>query len=58
MALKFQAPNPKSQIISNDRNPNIQILLLGSFGNWNLGFVWDLDIGIWDLSGYLDKQNT
>jgi hypothetical protein len=50
MALKFQTPNPKSQIISNNRNPNIQILVVGLFGNWSLGFIWDLDIGIWDFA--------
>jgi hypothetical protein len=20
-----------------------------SFGNWDLGFVWDLELGIWDF---------
>jgi hypothetical protein len=38
MALKFQAPNPKSQIIPNDRSPNHKF---NSFGY--------LVIGIWDL---------
>ncbi len=51
--MKFQAPNPKIQIILNDRN--LKQLKPGSFENWNSGFIWDLDIGIWDLSSAIIK---
>jgi hypothetical protein len=47
---KHQIPSTKSQTSTNTQNPNDpneQRVL--KFGNWNLGFVWDLDIGIWNL---------
>ncbi len=43
---KFQIPNPKK--IPNTKLQN-QIPALARFGIWNLGFVWDLEFGIWDF---------
>src|SRR6266566_8081679 len=51
---KSKAPNPKLQIPKNlqDSNPNTAQFRegrLGSFGRWDLGFLWSLVFGGWSL---------
>jgi hypothetical protein len=44
--------NSKSQITNSKQFPMTEIpnyKKFWLFGNWKLGFIWDLDIGIWDL---------
>jgi hypothetical protein len=50
--LEAQEENPKPQTPTNESNPNNPkktVFRLG-FGSWSLGFGWDLEFGIWDLS--------
>jgi hypothetical protein len=50
--LTREAPNPKHQIPGKSQTPKSQRSKQASereFGNWRLGFTWDLKIGIWNF---------
>jgi hypothetical protein len=44
-----EIPNLKLQISNNFQFPKSKTKKFWSFENWDLGFVWDLEIGIWDF---------
>jgi hypothetical protein len=47
---KHQMTSTKSQISSNAQySKRFCFKKFGSFGDWKLGFVWDLWFGIWNL---------
>ena len=49
---KLQAPNNKQIPMTEIQNPK----KFWSFGNCNLEFIWDLDIGIWSFKGQEDPE--
>jgi hypothetical protein len=52
--IKLQAPNHKYQISSKSQVPNLKQILcpLLQFGILDLGFVWNLEFGVWSFGGH------
>jgi len=51
--LKSQNPKHKYQINHNDQNSKSQF---GSLKNWDLRFIWNLVLEIWDLNEFIFKK--
>jgi hypothetical protein len=51
---KSQIPNPKFQTNPNNQIQKCQTGEQFPIESWDLGFVWSLGFGIWDLHGARD----
>jgi len=53
--LKSQNPKHKYQINHNDQNSKSQTMFW-SLKNWDLRFIWNLVLEIWDLNEFIFKK--